>query len=80
MKFVLLFILTLSAWANFFVVDKGRVIEIVNEPNKNIQIVGSNGKVLKKYKKISHIKKSKYSKYSYKKSKKKMEKKDSCKI
>ncbi len=71
MKFVLLFILSISAWANFFVVDKGRVIEIVNEPNKNIQIVGSNGKVLKKYKKISHIKKSKYSKYSYKKSKKK---------
>ena len=56
MKHLLLILFSVSLWANFFVVDNGKVIEIVNEPNKKVQIVGSNGKVLKKYKKLSHVK------------------------
>ena len=59
MKHILLLILSVSLWANFFVIDRGNVIEIVNEPSKNVNIVGSNGKVLKKYKKLSHIKRRK---------------------
>ncbi len=66
MKHILMLLVSLTLWANFFVVDRGRVIEIVNEPSQNVHIVGSNGKVLKKYKKLSHIKKRK----KYKKRKK----------
>ncbi len=59
MKHILLLLFSISVWANFFVVDRGKVIEVVNEPSKNVHIVGSNGRVLKKYKKLSHIKKRK---------------------
>ena len=75
MKHLLMILFSVSLWANFFVVDNGKVIEIVNEPSKKVQIVGSSGKVLKKYKKLSHIKsrykkhRKKYHKKYHKKSK-----------
>ena len=58
---LILLIISISSWANFFVLDKGKIVEIVNEPNKNVQIVGSNGKVLKKHKTLASVQKYKRS-------------------
>lgn len=58
MKKAILFILvmSISLFGNFFVLDKGKIVEIVNEPNKNVQIIGSNGKILKKHKTLASLK------------------------
>ncbi len=58
MKKIVTFILifTVSLFGNFFVLDDGIIVEIVNEPNKNIEITGSNGKVLKKHSTLKSVK------------------------
>lgn len=48
---VLFYIGSLSA--DFFVVDGGQVVEIVNDPRSGADIIGTNGKLLKKYKSLS---------------------------
>jgi len=61
MKRIVLLVLAfcVSAFANFFVLDKGKIVEIVNEPHKNVQIIGSNGKLLKKHKTLASVKRYK---------------------
>jgi lipoprotein-anchoring transpeptidase ErfK/SrfK len=51
---------TVSLFGNFFVLDNGIIVEIVNEPNKNIEIVGSNGKILKKHSTLKSVKQQLY--------------------
>jgi len=61
---VLLCIGTLNA--AFYVVDGGQVVKIVNEPIGGADIIGTNGKLLKKYKTLNSAKR--FSKrYKYKK-------------
>ncbi len=71
MKLILILFFSISMWANFFVIDNGKVIEVVNEPDKNIQIIGSNGKILKKFKRYYHKKKNHRKRYKNKKFSKK---------
>jgi len=70
-KIVLLLFFSLSLFANFFVVDNGVVVEIVNEPHKNVQIVGSNGHILKKHTTLASVNHARHSWYKkrYKKRK-----------
>ena len=56
-----------SLFANFFIMDKGRIVEITNEPSKDVKIVGDNGKVLKKHKTLSSAKKEQQKYFSKKK-------------
>jgi len=73
MKKIVTFILmfTVSLFGNFFVLDNGKIVEIVNEPNKNIEIVGSNGKILKKHSTLKSVKRQLYkNKKRYSKKKK----------
>ncbi len=54
---VLLVFIYTSVFANFFIMDRGRIVEIINEPSKDTEVVGSDGKVLKKHKNLIDAKK-----------------------
>jgi lipoprotein-anchoring transpeptidase ErfK/SrfK len=59
--------------------DNGKIVEIVNESHKNVQIIGSNGRVLKKHKTLHSAKRAK-KKYKRKIVKRKYKRKVTKKI